>query len=57
MQRLEGDSDRGLQLRWQSGQMHESVKLAPHGYVGSNPTLSTTLSVVIGTLSVPQIAL
>ena len=23
---------------WQSGQMHESVKLAPHGYEGSNPS-------------------
>ena len=25
--------------RWQSGQLHQTVNLTPHGYVGSNPTL------------------
>ena len=35
--------------RWQSGQLHQTVNLTPHGYVGSNPTLpklnSTCLSI------------
>ncbi len=30
--------------RWQSGQMHQTVNLAPSGYGGSNPSLPTFLS-------------
>ena len=29
--------------RWQSGQLHQTVNLTPHGYVGSNPTLPKLL--------------
>ena len=25
--------------RWQSGQLHQTVNLTPHGYAGSNPAL------------------
>lgn len=25
--------------RWQSGQLHQTVNLTPHGYIGSNPIL------------------
>lgn len=32
---------RNFKLRSHSGQLHETVNLAPSGYVGSNPTLST----------------
>lgn len=30
-----------IMRRWQSGQMHETVNLAPSGYGGSNPPLRT----------------
>ena len=33
-------------LGWWSGQSHETVNLAPYGYVGSNPTPSTAICLV-----------
>ena len=32
--------------RWQSGQLHETVNLAPSGYEGSNPSLRTKTNFV-----------
>ena len=28
-----------IERRWQSGQLHQTVNLAPSGYGGSNPSL------------------
>lgn len=36
-----GGSFDTLAGRWQSGQLHQTVNLAPHGYGGSNPPLPT----------------
>jgi hypothetical protein len=34
-------------LRWWSGQSHQTVNLAPYGYPGSNPGLSTNLIFIL----------
>ena len=39
-----GDGRRRFTGRWQSGQLHQTVNLAPSGYGGSNPSLPSRSS-------------